>query len=79
MNEEEWEKKLLSRLRRVAGQMTGLEALVAKREQDILPAQFEATLGALKAAYVFYLEGRITFGETDKTLPEIRRILRKLL
>lgn len=80
MGNEAEQRRLVSRLRRVAGQMSGLEVLLAKGDTAMIASQFEAAIGALKSAYVGYLQtilDKETLDESDRN--ELKRILRKLL
>lgn len=74
------QRKLVSRLRRVAGQVNGLEVLLAKGDTAMIASQFEAAIGALKASYVSYLQTLLdkeALEISDRN--ELKRILRKLL
>jgi|GEM_PF-2468993 len=72
--------QLRSRLRRVAGQVSALEALIWRDDLTLVASQFEAALGGLKATYLLFLEEIITRQDlNEREREELKRVLRKLL
>lgn len=58
------QKKLVGRLRRVAGQVRALEAAVGRREPEDVTNQLLAVIAGSKASLRFYIEQEILSGET---------------
>lgn len=73
----EQQKKLVARLRRLAGQVRALEGTLRSSESEVVVNQFLAVNAASKAALRLYLEWEVLAGEGVSS--EQRRLLVKLL
>jgi len=74
------QKKLLGRLRRIAGQVRALELAMGKPDTEVTANQFLAVIAATKAGLRFYLEARILgqeeISQSDRAL--IARLLNRV-
>jgi DNA-binding FrmR family transcriptional regulator len=74
--EDETERKLVSRLRRLAGQIRALEIALTRDDQELVITQFEAVIAAAKASLTLYLSAELLIkpelSDTDrKTLDRL--------
>jgi DNA-binding FrmR family transcriptional regulator len=76
MTREE-QKKLVGRLRRIAGQIRALEQAVERENSENVTNQFLASIAALKGSLRFYLERELL--GTDQLSEPDRALLARLL